>query len=268
MNPVDLVQGSGPVILGQPHSGTYVPDDIFNDLNEVGRQLLDTDWHIPELYQGLLDNATLVKANFNRYVIDPNRDPQGASLYPGQNSTTLVPLCTFDGEPIWIKTPSRESIQHRLETYHQKYHQILSAEIARVKSIHGVAIVYDCHSIRSEIPYLFDDRLPDLNIGDNSGKSCGASITLGIQNILQRVSSHSHVINGRFRGGWTTRHYGQPQHGVHAIQMELAQRTYLQTESPPFDYDSHKASSLRPLLSDILHHISDTILKNSEGASL
>ena len=177
MNLVEVTQGDSPIILGQPHSGTYVPDEIFSELNDIGRQLLDTDWHIPKLYEGLVDNVTVVKANFNRYVIDPNRDPQGSSLYPGQNSTSLVPLFTFDGEPIWANKPTEAAIQQRLETYHQKYHQLLNDEITRVKSIHGVAVVYDCHSIRSKIPYLFDDRLPDLNVGDDNGKSCDSNIT-------------------------------------------------------------------------------------------
>ncbi|MDG2088882.1 MAG: N-formylglutamate deformylase [Arenicellaceae bacterium] len=268
INLVDVTQGSCPIILGQPHSGTFVPDEIFTDLNELGRQLSDTDWHVPQLYEGLLDNVTVVKANFSRYVIDPNRDPQGTNLYPGQNSTGLVPFTTFDGEPIWKTEPTADDIQQRLQIYHREYHQLLNEEIARVKSIHGIALVYDCHSIRSEIPYLFDNLLPDLNIGDNSGKSCASEITAGIQNICQNIKSHTHVVNGRFRGGWTTRHYGKPKVGVHAVQMELAQRAYLRSERVPFDYDEKKALSLRSLLSEILHEINTIILEHSSGDSL
>lgn len=264
---VNVTRGDGPIILGQPHSGTFVPDEIYANLNPLGRQLLDTDWHVPELYEGLLANATVVKANFSRYVIDPNRDPQGSNLYPGQNSTGLVPLSTFDGKSIWLDEPTEENIQQRLNLYHHKYHQTLSQEIERVKSIHGIALVYDCHSIRSQIPYLFDDRLPDLNIGDNSGHSCASDITTCIEKICEQASSHTYVVNGRFRGGWTTRHYGRPQDGVHAIQMELAQRAYLQSELPPFHYDTDKASSLRHVLSDILQQINNTVLKLSLGES-
>jgi len=264
---VDVIQGSGSIILGQPHSGTFVPDEIFKNLNKLGRQLLDTDWHVPQLYEGLLDNASVVKANFSRYVIDPNRDPQCVNLYPGQNSTDLVPISTFDGDPIWQTKPTAEEIQRRLNNYHSEYHQILSAEIARVKALHGVAVVYDCHSIRSKIPYLFDNLLPDLNIGDNSGKSCANEITLGIQKVCQSINTHTYVVNGRFRGGWTTRHYGAPEEGVHAVQMELAQRVYLKSESVPFDYDEEKAASLRSVLSDILHGINNTILEYSSGVS-
>jgi len=264
---VEVSQGNGPIILGQPHSGTFVPADIVASLNSLGRQLLDTDWHVPELYDGLLDNVTVVKANFSRYVIDPNRDPHGSNLYPGLNSTDLVPLSTFDGEPIWLNQPTAEDIQQRLERYHGQYHQHLSAEIERVKSIHGIAVVYDCHSIRSRIPYLFDHRLPDLNIGDNSGESCANDFTASVEKICAKLNHHTHVINGRFRGGWTTRHYGRPDEGVHTIQMELAQRAYLQSELPPFNYDADKASSLRSVLSDILHAINDTALTYSSGES-
>ncbi|MFT6033168.1 MAG: N-formylglutamate deformylase [Arenicella sp.] len=268
VNLVEVTQGSGPIILGQPHSGIFVPQDIYADLNPLGRQLLDTDWHVPQLYQGLLGNATSVKANFSRYVIDPNRDPQGSNLYPGQNSTSLVPLSTFDGEPIWLNPPTTKEVQRRLTLYHQSYHQHLNAEIERVKAMHGVAVVYDCHSIRSQIPYLFDHRLPDLNIGDNGGESCAAEITESVANVCATLSHHSHVVNGRFRGGWTTRHYGRPQDGVHTIQMELAQRAYLQSEVPPFNYDANKASSLRRVLSDILQAINNTALTYSSGKLL
>ena len=260
MKLVDVIQGDGPIILGQPHSGRYIPDHIYDNLNNLGRQLLDTDWHVPELYDGLLDNATVVRANFSRYVIDPNRDPEGTNLYPGQNSTTLIPLSTFDGEPIWKQEPSGADIQTRLKEYHRVYHHALKTEIERVKSKYGIAVIYDCHSIRSKIPFLFDDQLPDLNIGNNTGTSCDSALISAIERVCQKDKSHSHVVNGRFRGGWTTRHYGRPSEGVHAIQMELAQRAYLQTEAAPFNYDEDKASSLKKVLSDIFHEINSTIL--------
>ncbi|MFQ3248962.1 N-formylglutamate deformylase [Glaciecola sp.] len=261
MKVVDIIQGDSPIILGQPHSGTYVPEHIHANLNDLGRQLLDTDWHVPKLYEGLLEGASIVRANFSRYVIDANRDPKGTNLYPGQNTTTLVPLSSFDGEPIWNKEPSAEDIQQRLNDYHRVYHQALEAEIARVKSKFGIAVLYDCHSIRSKIPFLFDDQLPDLNVGDNSGASCDPAFTSTLEKVCKNIESHSFVVNGRFKGGWTTRHYGQPQNGVHAIQMELAQRAYLASELPPFNYDVQKASGLRNVLRDILQEINTTIFR-------
>ena len=157
MKPVTVIRGTGPVILGQPHSGTKIPDAIFSRLNETGRLLLDTDWHVPQLYDGLLPEATIVRANFSRYVIDANRAPDGTSLYPGQNTTELVPVSTFDGEPIWHTEPAQAEIAARLESFHRAYHSALQSEIVRVRRINGVAVLYDCHSIRSEIPHLFDD---------------------------------------------------------------------------------------------------------------
>ena len=259
MKLVTVIHGTGPVILGQPHSGTFVPDHIWANLNDTGRQLLDTDWHVPTLYGGLLDDVTVVRANFSRYVIDANRDPQGTSLYPGQNSTELVPITTFDDMPIW-KDPLSEADQSmRLDTFHRVYHRALQCEIERVKAAHGFAVLYDCHSIRSEIPHLFNNSLPDLNIGDNGGTTCSPLITAVIERVCKRQTGYSHVVNGRFKGGWTTRHYGRPGEGVHAVQMELAQRLYLQSEEPPFTYDEQKAADLRRVLSDILEEIQTTI---------
>lgn len=263
MNLVEVIQGSKPIVLAQPHSGTYLPNDVAANLNELGKQLLDTDWHVPELYDGLIEDVTIVRANFSRYLVDPNRDPSGTSLYPGQNTTALVPLSSFDGKAIWKKEPSSLEIQQRCEQYHRVYHLALAQEIQRLRSLHGAVVVYDCHSIRSKIPYLFEARLPDLNIGDNSGRSCATQISDCVERACQNAPHHSYVRNGRFKGGWTTRHYGQPAHGVHAIQMELAQRTYLTSELPPFSYDAKKASSLRDLLASILHQINDTILNQS-----
>lgn len=246
------------MILGQPHSGTHVPEAILARLNDTGRQLLDTDWHVPQLYDGLLPDATIVRANFSRYVIDPNRAPDGTSLYPGQTVTELVPTGTFDGDPIWETPPTDTDIAERLETFHRAYHAALESEIERVKALHGVAVLYDCHSIRSEIPNLFDHRLPDLNVGDNGGVTCAPELTAAVADVCARSSRYTHVVNGRFKGGWTTRHYGRPETGVHAIQMELAQRGYLASETPPFDYDAERAGHLRAVLKDILTAVHDT----------
>lgn len=268
MNTVEIIQGDSTIILSQPHSGTYVPDDIYCELNDLGRQLIDTDWHVPELYEGVLENATTVRANFSRYVIDPNRDPDGSSLYPGQNATDLVPLSTFDGEAIWNCEPTTDSTKQRLERYHRPYHAALAAEVTRVKALHGFAIVYDCHSIRSKIPYLFDGQLVDLNVGDNLGASCAPEIIGAVERVCKRMKNHSYVINGRFRGGWVTRHYGRPNEGVHAIQMELAQRAYLESETAPFYYDQNKASDLKQELSRVLKAISSVNIPSSIGETL
>lgn len=253
----EISRGSSPVILAFPHTGTNVPADIWERLNDNGRLLADTDWHIHQLYAGLLPNATTVRATFHRYVIDANRDPSGASLYPGQNTTGLVPTSDFDGNQIWKdgEEPSEADIALRRDSFHRPYHAALEAEIARVRAEHGIAVLYDCHSIRSLIPFLFEGRLPDFNIGTDGGMTCDPAIEQVVVDITAAADGYSSVLNGRFRGGWTTRHYGKPRTGIHAIQMELAQINHLATEAPPFAYDAAKADRLRIHLKQLLERI-------------
>ena len=258
MNFIETSRGSSPLVLGLPHTGTEIPDDCLSPLNETGRAIADTDWHIHDLYAGLIDSVTTVRTRIHRYVIDVNRDPDGQSLYPGQNTTSLCPLTDFDGKPIYRKghAPDTAEIASRCAEYHSPYHQALQAELDRVKAAHGFAILYDCHSIRSEIPFLFDRTLPDFNIGTNNGATCDPSIENAVADICSNASGYSSIINGRFKGGWTTRHYGRPSDGFHAIQMELAQATYMQ-ESPPWTYRSEKADRLRLHLKSILENLSN-----------
>ena len=239
-----------------------MPDEILAQLNDTGQKLLDTDWHVPTLYDGLMDDVTIVRANFSRYVIDANRDPKGKSLYPGHNTTELVPTNTFDNEPIWHSNPTPTQIAYRLTAFHRPYHAALKAEIERIRAYNGFAVLYDCHSIRSEIPHLFDNKLPDFSIGDNNGTSCHASLTDAVQKACAKADQYNYVVNGRFRGGWTTRNYGQPVKGIHAIQMELAQRQYLENEVPPFNYDKNKADNLKVVLKDVLEAIQLAIQSN------
>ena len=254
---VTVIEGDGPVILGQPHTGTWVPDAIAARLNERGLELADTDWHVDRLYDGLLPSASVVRTRVHRYVIDANRDPSGASLYPGQNTTGLVPLTDFDGHEIWRggQAPDEAEIAERRERFHAPYHAALAGQIERVRALHGVAVLYDCHSIRSRIPFLFDGRLPDFNIGDNDGATCAAPVTEAVSEICASATDYTSVLNGRFKGGWTTRHYGKPSAGVHAIQMELAQSTHLAAEAAPFAYDEARAARLRPHLAAMLARI-------------
>jgi formiminoglutamase len=252
MMPVEVIRGDGPVVLGLPHTGTDLPPEIRARLTPLGRTLADTDWHVDRLYAGLLPGATAVRATFHRYVIDANRDPSGASLYPGQNTTGLVPMTDFDGLPLWVAPPSEAEIAERRDAFHAPYHAALAAELDRVRARHGVAVLYDCHSIRSRIPFLFDGQLPDFNIGTNSGATCAPEIESATEEICLSTEGYKTILNGRFKGGWTTRHYGRPSEGLHAIQMELAQRSYLTAEAPPWNWDAAKADRLRPILAAIL----------------
>jgi formiminoglutamase len=252
MTPVEVIRGDGPVVLAMPHTGTHVPEAIFARLTPQGQTLADTDWHIDRLYDGLLPGATVVRATFHRYVIDANRPPSGESLYPGQNTTGLVPLTDFDGAPLWTDPPGAAEIDARRRDFHAPYHAALAAELDRVRARHGVAILYDCHSIRSRIPFLFDGLLPDFNIGTNGGATCAPEIEAAVARLCAGAEGYTSVLNGRFRGGWTTRHYGRPAEGLHAVQMELAQSTHLATEAPPFAYDTARSMRLRQHLGAIL----------------
>lgn len=260
MQVFDVIAGDGPIVLGQPHGGTYVPDAIAARLNPNGAKLADTDWHIGRLYDGLLPSATIVQSNIHRYVIDANRDPEGISLYPGQNTTTLVPLTDFDGTPIWLEgqEPGEDEVEERRLVYHAPYHEALQAELERVRAHHGVAILFDCHSIRSHIPFLFDGNLPIFNTGTNLGTTCSPMIEAAIDAEAQ-ASKMGAVLNGRFKGGWTTRHYGRPDTGLHAIQMEIAQRAYM-AETPPWEWDAERAMALRAHLKQMLETLNNLAL--------
>ena len=253
---IEVSPGQSPVVLAMPHTGTQVPADVWDGLNDNGRALADTDWNIHRLYGGLLDGATTVRTTIHRYAIDANRAPDGASLYPGQNTTGLCPITDFDGQPIYRsgREPAAAEIAKRCSQYHVPYHTALNAELARVQAIHGVVVLFDCHSIRSHVPYLFDGKLSDYNIGANGGTTCASAVQIAVQSACENARGYSTVVNGRFKGGWTTRHYGDPEHGVHAIQMELAQSTYM-TESPPWTYDEHRADRLREYLKAILRNL-------------
>ena len=252
---IEVERGEGPVILGQPHGGTHVPPEVWADLNDLGRTLADADWHIGALYDGLCPGATVVRHTVHRYAVDANRPPDGESLYPGQNTTGLVPLTDFDGRSVWAKAPDAAEVARRRDLYHAPYHAALAAEVARVKARHGFAVLWDCHSIRSDIPFLFDGLLPVLNVGTNAGASCAPSLQALVADHAAD-SGLSFVVNGRFKGGWTTRHYGRPGEGVHAVQMEVAQRAYLEAEADPWTYSPKVAAPLRATLAGIFEAIS------------
>ena len=124
----EVTEGSSPLLLAQPHGGTEIPAAIRQRLNPHGQTLADTDWHIGRLYAGLALEATVVATPVHRYVVDANRDPAGKSLYPGQNTTSLCPTTSFDGEPIYRpgEEPSTDEIEQRRRQYHQPYHEALA----------------------------------------------------------------------------------------------------------------------------------------------
>ena len=254
-------RGFAPVLLCMPHTGTRIPPAIEAQLASPWLARKDTDWWIERLYEfaARLD-ASIVRTGVSRTVIDPNRDPSGASLYPGQATTGLCPTTTFDGEPLYRAgcAPSAAEIAARRREYFEPYHRAIEEEIARLRRLHPALVLYDCHSIRSAVPRLFAGILPHFNLGSFSGASCAASLTQRIEALCDGTD-FSRVTNGRFKGGYTTRHYGRPQHGVHAVQMELACRGYLR-EPPgevtasnwPCAWDEEFAAPMRAVLEGIL----------------
>jgi len=249
------------LLVAFPHTGADLPEAMADGLVSSWLARRDTDWWIDKLYDfAPALGATTVRTAISRTVIDVNRDPSGASLYPGQVTTGLCPTTTFDGEPLYRqgRAPDAAEVARRRIAYFDPYHQALSDQLARLRARHGRVVLYDAHSIRSHIPRLFDGALPEFNLGTFDGKSCDAGLTSALERLCA-ASGRSWVVNGRFKGGWTTRRYGAPSAGVHAVQMELACRSYMEdpssTPTPetwPLAYSPQKAEPLRRLLSPIL----------------
>jgi formiminoglutamase len=258
---LQITRGDAPLIVSLPHTGTDIPADIEACLASPWLARKDADWWVDRLYafaEGM--GATIVRTAISRTVIDVNRDPSGASLYPGQTTTELCPTTTFDGEPLYRdRGPDTAEIHRRRTMYFEPYHAALRAEIDRLRALHPSVVLYEAHSIRSNVPRLFDGELPQFNLGTNSGASCDDALTAAVEAACD-ASGRSRVTNGRFKGGWTTRHYGQPATAVHAIQMELACRGYMDdpAEPPtqdtwPTPFHADRAEPLRAVLEDVLN---------------
>ncbi|MCG6117774.1 MAG: N-formylglutamate deformylase [Aquimonas sp.] len=251
---LELHRGQLPLLISLPHDGTAIPDDIAEHMLDSARRVPDTDWHVSTLYDFARElGASLLVPRYSRYVIDLNRPPDGAALYPGRSETGLCPLQGFSGEPLYRSghhSPDADEVERRRQRYWQPYHAALAGELARIKSAHGRALLWEGHSIRSEVPMLFDGRLPDLNLGTADGASCGALRLQALEALLSAQQHYSWVSNGRFKGGYITRHYGRPHEGVEAIQLELAQSTYMDERSQR--YDAVRAGRLQALLRRML----------------
>ena len=242
-------RGSSPLIVSMPHAGTFIPRSVGRQLGDCAAGRPDTDWHLPRLYDFLEElDATVIVANYSRYVVDMNRPPDGTNLYPGRDTPRLCPVETFDGRPLYrVAAPDDAEIARRVEHVWRPYHRRLATEIARVKAAHGVAVLWDAHSIASEVPKLFEGRLPDLNLGTADGKSCSPALQAALEAALQRQRTYTMVLNGRFTGGYITRHFGRPADRVHAVQLEMAESTYMD-ENAPYGFRTDLAKHIRPVL--------------------
>lgn len=251
-----LERGTAPLLISIPHLGTRLPDDLDPVYSDEAFQTGDTDWHLDRLYAfARALGASVLGARVSRYVIDLNRPSTGESLYPGQTTTGLCPTETFKGVPLYRPglEPDAAEVARRVQTYWQPYHQALSDELARLRARHGHVLLWEAHSIASVLPRLFDGKLPDLNFGTHSGQACRPELLEAVLQPLQttRNPGLTHVVNGRFKGGYITRHYGQPDQGVSAIQLEMCQSLYMD-ETAPFGYRADRAARVEPLLGELL----------------
>ena len=263
MNLGDLLRGDAPLIIDVPHAGTHVPPELAERLTPAARALPDTDWHVEKLYAFARDaGVTLFVATHSRYVVDLNRDPSGIALYPGTENTELCPTRTFANEPVYAegRGPDAREIAVRRSEYFDPYHAQLTAEIERVRARHGYAILLDGHSIRSEVPRFFAGRLPDLNLGTVDGASCASSVQGAADMVLAGAAAFTSVVNGRFKGGYVTRRYGDPARAVHALQLEIAQECYMD-EAPPYAWDARRSA---PLI-DVLERLVSALLAWRKG---
>ena len=251
---VELHRGCAPLLVSLPHDGTVLPDAIAARMTPRARHVPDTDWHVARLYAFARElGASILVPRFSRYVIDLNRGEDDVSLYPGQNTTGLVPLVGFDGHPLYLpgQEPDEDEVRLRVASYWRPYHAALRDELTRLRDLHGRVVLWEGHSIRgSDLPFLFDGRLPDLNLGTAGGTSCSPGMQASVERVLAAQSQYDWVVNGRFKGGHITRHYGDPGKGIDALQLETSQRCYMDEAS--FAYDDAKAAQLQALLRTLL----------------
>jgi N-formylglutamate deformylase len=252
-------QGTLPLLVSMPHVGTHIPPEIGAAMTPAALQLPDTDWHLEQLYDFLEElGASVLIATHSRYVIDLNRSRDNTNLYPGLDTTGLCPIDTFHKEPLYRagKMPDQAAIQQRCAEYWDPYHGALADELQRIRSEHGIAMLWDAHSICSVVPRFFNGRLPDFNLGSAGGTSCGPGLTERLRAIAVSATNYSLAVNGRFQGGYITRNYGKPAEHIHAVQLELSEITYMD-ERFPYRFDQALADRVRPILRRFLQAMLD-----------
>jgi len=243
-----LHRGSTPLLISVPHVGTDIPPDIAEALQPRALQTEDADWFLDRLYAFARDMGVgLIVPRYARYVVDLNRPPENTPMYPGANNTELCPTRFFTGDPLYRegREPGHAEVARRVAAYWRPYHDTLHAELTRMHAEHGRAILFDGHSIQAELPWLFEGRLPDLNLGTASGGSCAPGLRERLVQVLASQQRYSQVVDGRFKGGYITRHYGRPAQGWHAVQMEMGWHCYM---TPPHRYDEERAAQVQPVL--------------------
>ena len=253
-----LQQGQAPLLISLPHVGTEIPPELHDRLVPRALASEDTDWHLERLYAPLAARlgASLIVPRYSRYVVDLNRPPDDQPLYPGaRGGTGLVPTRFFTSEPMYRDgaEPDAAEVAARREACWRPYHEAIEGEMQRLHAAHGRALLFDGHSIRSELPWLFEGTLPALNLGTADGAACAPAVTARLGAVLAGQPRFSQVVNGRFKGGYITRHYGRPAQGWHAVQLEMCQRCYMDEAADPAGaYDEARAAEVAPLIDQLL----------------
>lgn len=249
-----LHRGTAPLLVSVPHDGSAIPPTLAERMTPRARIAPDTDWHVARLYAVARDlGASILRPRYSRYVVDLNRPPDDTSLYPGQNTTGLCPAVQFTGEPVYLEgqAPDEAEMAGRVETYWRPYHAALQQELERLRQAHGRVVLWEGHTIKgSNLSFLFEGRLPDLNLGTSGGASCSPALQGRLEAVLGAQSEFDWVANGRFKGGYITRHYADPAHGIDAIQLEISQRIYMDEQS--FDYDEARAGRAQAVIRNLL----------------
>ena len=249
-----LRRGTSPLLISLPHVGTVIPGGQQHRYTARALETEDTDWFLDRLYGFAADlGATLIVPRFSRYLIDLNRSSDNTPMYPGQNNTELCPTRHFSGDLLYRDgfAPDDAEIARRIDQYWQPYHDALRDELTQITKVHGHAVLFDAHSIKSELPWLFDGQLPHMSIGTASGNSCAASLRDVVTRVFSAQSAFSHVVDARFKGGHITRHFGRPSEGIHAVQLEMGWRAYME-EAPPYRWNDARAASVTPLLERVV----------------
>jgi len=245
-----LRRGTQPLVISMPHVGTLIPAELAPRYLPRALEAEDTDWFLERLYGFAHElGASLLVPRLSRYVIDLNRPSDNQPMYAGRNNTELCPTRHFTGEAIYRagQAPSEAEVRARVAAYWQPYHDALRAECERLRVRHGHVVLFDAHSIKSELPWLFEGTLPHLNLGTADGRSCAPALREALAAVFEAQADYSHVLDGRFKGGHITRHYGRPEAGLHTVQLEMTWSAYMD-EAPPYRWHEARAAAVTPLL--------------------
>jgi N-formylglutamate deformylase len=255
---VSLHRGVTPLLISFPHVGSDIPNEYRSRFVDRALATEDTDWHVDRLFDFAKSlGASLLIPSLSRYIVDLNRPPDNKPMYPGQNNTELCPTRFFTGDPIYKpgEAPDEAEVADRVERFWKPYHEALQAELKRIHSLHGHAVLFDAHSIKGTLPWLFAGDLPDMNVGTASATSCDRVLRAAVESVFSHQTRFSWIMDGRFKGGYITRRYGEPKNQIHAVQLEMSWRSYMR-EDPPYAWDQERAARLHPLLHELVTTLS------------